>query len=145
MGKITDLWSTPRWLFDELNEKYGPFDLDACATRENAKCQNFISEETDCLMVPWNRVGIKRVWMNPPYSNPYLFLKRAKEQSKEGLIVVCLINYDHTTKWWKELIENPDRGYEPYTGVRIVKLPKRIKFDPPPSFEKKISTNTRPS
>lgn len=38
----TDMWETPQWLFDELDERYH-FTLDACATEENAKCANFYS------------------------------------------------------------------------------------------------------
>ena len=39
----TDMWATPQDLFDELNEEFH-FDLDPCATYENAKCdmQNFL-------------------------------------------------------------------------------------------------------
>jgi hypothetical protein len=34
----SDEWATPPELFAELDARHGPFDLDPCATAENAKC-----------------------------------------------------------------------------------------------------------
>lgn len=36
----TDLWATPQYLFDELDQEF-QFDLDVCAITENAKCSRF--------------------------------------------------------------------------------------------------------
>jgi len=96
-------WGTPQALFDQLNKKYGPFDLDVCADRFNSKCTNLISEETDCLRVPWLRCGVRKVWMNPPYGRGIgKFIKRAYEQSQEGLLVVCLLPARTDTKWFHD-------------------------------------------
>jgi hypothetical protein len=38
---ISDAWCTPQALFDELSKKYGPFDIDLCATADNSKCGKF--------------------------------------------------------------------------------------------------------
>jgi phage N-6-adenine-methyltransferase len=59
----SDDWATPQALFDRLNAKYGPFDLDVCASAENAKCARFYTKEQNGLVQPW----LGRVWMNPPY------------------------------------------------------------------------------
>jgi ribosomal protein L24E len=40
-------WSTPPDLFRRLNARYGPFDLDPCATPENATCARFYTAEED--------------------------------------------------------------------------------------------------
>ena len=56
-------WATPWSFFNQQAEKYGPFDLDVCATDENAKCWVFIAPEHDSLRQPWHGV----CWMNPPY------------------------------------------------------------------------------
>lgn len=36
----TDVWATPQRFFDELNREFN-FELDVCATPENAKCRRF--------------------------------------------------------------------------------------------------------
>ena len=45
-------WATPQVLFDELNEEFH-FTLDPCATKENAKCENFYTIENDGLTQNW--------------------------------------------------------------------------------------------
>lgn len=58
-------WETPAELFDRLDKVFS-FDLDVCATEENAKVSNFISPETDAFLVDWKG----SCWMNPPYGRP---------------------------------------------------------------------------
>ena len=36
-------WSTPQWLFDRYNDVY-KFNLDVCATPENAKCNKYYTK-----------------------------------------------------------------------------------------------------
>lgn len=38
-SSASDDWATPQKIFDELNAKYGPFELDVCASHDNAKCE----------------------------------------------------------------------------------------------------------
>ena len=56
--------STPNNLFDKLNREFN-FTLDAAASKENAKCAKFYSEEQDSMNVEWRN---ERVILNPPYS-----------------------------------------------------------------------------
>ncbi len=58
----TDLWATPQELFDRLDREFR-FDLDVCATPENAKCERYFTPEQDGLVQEWRGV----CWMNPPY------------------------------------------------------------------------------
>ena len=58
----TDLWETPQEFFDELDREFH-FDLDVCATPENAKCSPYYTPEQDGLSQPWTGV----CWCNPPY------------------------------------------------------------------------------
>lgn len=98
-----DDWTTPQAEFERLNALYGPFDLDVCADKYNTKCPLLISKETDCLRVPWNRVGIKRVFMNPPYGRGIgKFVEQAYEHSLRGLLVVCLLPSRTDTKWFHD-------------------------------------------
>ena len=56
-------WPTPDDLFAWASDRWGPFDLDVCATAENTKCEQFITPELDGLAQPW----FGKCWMNPPY------------------------------------------------------------------------------
>ena len=58
-----DNWGTPRDLFSDLEREFGPFDLDAAASDENALCKKYYSIENDSLQHPW----LGRVYVNPPY------------------------------------------------------------------------------
>lgn len=57
-------WETPQDFFDKLNEQYH-FELDACATPQNAKCKNFFTRKEDALLQNWG--GWTTIWCNPPY------------------------------------------------------------------------------
>ena len=55
-------WETPQGLFDKLHEEFH-FELDVCATSENAKCEKYYRSEEDGLKQEWKGI----CWMNPPY------------------------------------------------------------------------------
>lgn len=48
----TDQWSTPQWLFDELNSEFH-FDLDVCADESNHKCEKYFNKQQDGLKMKW--------------------------------------------------------------------------------------------
>ena len=58
----TEEWGTPQYLFDALDREFG-FDLDPCATPDNAKCARFFMRDQDGLAQEWSGV----VFMNPPF------------------------------------------------------------------------------
>lgn len=58
----TDMWATPQPLFDLLDSVFR-FDIDVCATAENAKCARFFTDADDGLQQEWRGT----CWMNPPY------------------------------------------------------------------------------
>ena len=55
-------WETPLELFEALDREFG-FDLDVCATADNAKCARYYTPEQDGLKQRWEGA----CWMNPPY------------------------------------------------------------------------------
>lgn len=61
-SSATDMWATPQDFFDNLNNEFR-FEIDVCATAENAKCKTFYTKEQNGLEMPWNGV----CWCNPPY------------------------------------------------------------------------------
>ncbi len=89
-------WGTPQALFDILNEEFH-FDLDVCATSENAKCKKYYSPEEDGLKQKWKGI----CWMNPPYGREIgKWMKKAFESALIGTTVVCLVPARTDTAWW---------------------------------------------
>lgn len=94
----TDLWSTPQEFFDKYDEIYN-FNVDVCATDENAKCEKYFTQEQDGLAQEW--VGV--CWMNPPYGREIKhWMKKAFESSQKGATVVCLVPSRTDTIWWHD-------------------------------------------
>ena len=94
----TDLWATPQAFFDKYDEKFN-FELDVCATAENAKCKHYFTEEEDGLAQ--ERTGV--CFMNPPYGREIIhWMRKAYESSLRGATVVCLVPARTDTKWWHE-------------------------------------------
>ena len=94
----TDMWATPVEFFEYYNNIFR-FDLDVCASAENAKCETFYTEEDDGLAQDWEG----NCWMNPPYGREIIhWMRKAYESSLRGATVVCLVPARTDTKWWHE-------------------------------------------
>jgi hypothetical protein len=59
-------WGTDPDTFAELNARYGPFVIDACASAKNAKCKRFFTKEDDLFKQTLDACFFK----NPPYGDP---------------------------------------------------------------------------
>ena len=94
-------WETPQDFFNKLDDLFG-FNLDACASSDNAKVSNYYTAEQDALAQDWQGV----VWCNPPYGREQIkFIQKAHDESvKHGSTVVCLIPARPDTKVWQGLI-----------------------------------------
>jgi len=98
-SSATPEWSTPQDFFDSLNEEFGPFDVDVCASEWNAKCPRYFTQETNGLSQDWTG----KVWMNPPYGRTIgQWMKKAYESSLSGARVVCLVPARTDTAWWHD-------------------------------------------
>lgn len=95
-------WATPKDFFDKLNNEFG-FDLDVCASDENAKCPDYFTEQDDCLTQDWSG---RRCFMNPPYGREIgKFIAKARREAQEnGALVVCLIPARTDTAYWHDHI-----------------------------------------
>ncbi len=121
MDKESDLWETPQWLFDELNREFN-FDLDLCTNGDNSKCGIAVTDYFD-----WKIDTVfNTAFMNPPYSNPLPFIKKAYEDSKLCKIV-ALIKADTSTRTWGVFWDYETNKPKPGCEVRF--LPKRLKFE----------------
>ena len=92
------MWSTPQAFFTKYDGKYN-FNLDVCASEDNAKCAKYFTETDDGLQQEWGGV----CWMNPPYGRGIIkWMKKAYESSLNGATVVCLVPARTDTIWWHE-------------------------------------------
>ena len=94
-------WSTPQDFFNELNKEFD-FNLDPCATKENAKCSNFYTKEDDGLSQSWDG---GRVFCNPPYGREIKHWVKKASETKGG-VVVLLIPARTCTSYFHDYIYN---------------------------------------
>lgn len=117
----SDEWATPQWLFDELDEEFD-FTLDVCASDSNNKCSGYYTIETDGLSKNWQcPIDGTVAWMNPPYSEVKLWIKKAYEECDNGVTTVALVPSRTDTKWFHEYCYN-----KPNVEIRFLK--GRLKF-----------------
>jgi phage N-6-adenine-methyltransferase len=93
-------WETPPELFKRLDEQYH-FDIDVCATAQNAKCRRYFTPDEDGLTLLW----IGTCWMNPPYGRGVEpWIKKAYESAQAGATVVALLPARTDTNWFHKYI-----------------------------------------
>ncbi len=109
-------WATPPALFAKLARRFGPFDLDVCASPENAKCPRYYTREQDGLQQAWTG----RCWCNPPYGRGIgRWVRKAWQSSLAGTTVVCLLPARTDTAWWHQYVQ-------PFARVHFLR--GRVKF-----------------
>jgi site-specific DNA-methyltransferase (adenine-specific) len=112
----TDLWNTPQYFYDILNEEFN-FTLDPCTNGTNAKCTKYFTKEDDGLIQDWSD---EVVFMNPPYGRVLAdWMQKAYDESQKGATVVCLIPARTDTRYWHDYVMKAKE-------VRLVK--GRLKF-----------------
>lgn len=82
-----DNWATPKALYDALDAEFH-FTDDPCPLDPTVS--------VDGLNREWGKV----CFMNPPYSKPEPWVRRAYEESKQGKVVVALLRGDTSTQWF---------------------------------------------
>jgi len=100
-SSATDLWATPQDFFDRYNAIHN-FDIDVCASVDNAKCSRYYTAEDDGLAQVWRGV----VWMNPPYGREIgKWVRKAFESVYvvgTASKVVCLLPARTDTRWFHD-------------------------------------------
>ena len=86
-------YATPGWL------KEGVFSgwFDPCPLHGILN-----GEKIDGLTIKWPG---KRIFINPPYSNPRPWVERAISEARSGKTVVMLLKHDSSTRWFARLHE----------------------------------------
>jgi site-specific DNA-methyltransferase (adenine-specific) len=129
----TDEWGTPKKLFDKLNQEFN-FTLDASASFDNHKVNNYFDIEKNGLSQNWNGI----VWCNPPYSNVKEWIKKSYEESEKGAVVVLLIFSKTDTKYWHDFVMKADeirfvKGRIPFEKNKDVFIKNKSGTAPAPS------------
>jgi len=114
-SSATDMWSTPHDFFETVNKVFH-FDIDVCASADNAKCSRFYTQEDDGLAQQW----FGTCWMNPPYGRGIAaWVSKAYWSAKQnGATVVCLLPARTDTRWWHDFCAKGE----------VVFLKGRLKF-----------------
>lgn len=110
----SDDWATPKNVVDLL-EAFGGVDCDPCANPWSIIKSRFSYNhpDRDGLAMPWSLNGL--TFINPPYSKPAPWMKKAHTWLGESIV---LVNYDATAAW---------RDYG-WTGEAIAFFYSRLKF-----------------
>ena len=112
----TTSWSTPKDLYDKLNDEFKFDDFDPCPLNDNP--------EFDGLKIEW----ADNTFVNPPYDklgstkkNGIGWVEKAWLESTKGKLVVMLIPARTDTAWFHDIIQK-DLSIE----VRFIR--GRLKF-----------------
>jgi phage N-6-adenine-methyltransferase len=98
-SSATEEWETPMDTFLALDDEFGGFDLDVCATDQNYKVPHYYTKEDDGLKQLW----LGKCWMNPPYGRVIgQWMRKAYLSSLDGATVVCLVPARTDTAWWHD-------------------------------------------
>lgn len=103
-GTHSDGWYTPAWLVEKARTVMGGIDLDpaSCeAAQSVVHAATWYTKAQDGLQQPW----AGRLWLNPPYSAPTAWARRAIMEYRAGNVPTALIltNSYTETNWWQEL------------------------------------------
>lgn len=103
-GDASDGWYTPPWLIEKARGVLGVIDLDPAtceAAQAVVQATAYYTEHEDGLIQLW----YGRMWINPPYSAPTPWARRAIAEYQAGNINAALIltNSYTETGWWQDV------------------------------------------
>ncbi len=101
-----DDWETPQDLFDKLDKEFN-FTIDAAADDMNRKCERYLTEAEDALMVDF--INRETIWINPPYGRTMpLWVAAFGRWAGAGSTVVALLPANTDTKWFEQVWRGAD-------------------------------------
>lgn len=101
-GWSSDDWATPPEFVRDLEREFGPFHIDPCCKRRTAKAPRFFTLADNGLAQVWRG----RVFLNPPYSKPLPWVKKAARVTASGQcpLVVALLPVNTDTRWFHDYV-----------------------------------------
>ena len=137
-----DSWATPAYIFDPLDHEFS-FNIDVCASRDNAKVDTWINEEQDALVSDWTFAYRKSTGLmdrsltafcNPPYSDVAPWVDKAIHEARvNNVTTVILTNYILDCAYYRDHLHH-------IAEIRLAL--NRIQFEPPPDVLS--SSNSKP-
>ena len=105
-----DYFETPDWLFNKIKSTTGgEYGLDMCASKENTKCNSYITEEMNVLDHNFKEYSKdKIIFCNPPRSKNGKFVNKVYEEWQTHNIpfVMLLCWNDLGNKYGDKLISH---------------------------------------
>ncbi|WP_414623828.1 DNA N-6-adenine-methyltransferase [Calothrix sp. CCY 0018] len=127
--KSSDCWYTPPHIIELIIQVLGVIDLDPCADDgKHIPARSHFTFNSDGLAAVWEG----RVFMNPPYSCPGLWMKKLCAEFESGRVreAIALVPAATDTKWlspflktqvvcfWTGRIKFLDEDYQPKLAAR---------------------------
>lgn len=103
-------WRTPDYLFNYLDLRFGPFDIDLAACESSSKCDMFYSKEINSLAQDWTIH--KRMFLNPPYDDIMPWAIKAADtiaKAKSGTTITVVLPNDNSTAWYAKFLSGSSR------------------------------------
>lgn len=105
---LSDKWSTPPYIIEQVQIEFGSIGLDPAASPDNAVSKRYFTEEKDGLKCQWLA---NLVYVNPPYGRILnAWVSKALEEYDSGRSkrIVMLLPSRTCTRWFHALYERPD-------------------------------------
>lgn len=95
------------------------FIVDVAASKENAVCDNFYTEEDDGLSQSWGYRETQGgwAWCNPPYSDITPWVATAVEEARRGANIAMLLPASVGSNWWRDYVQH--QAYKVYLNGRL--------------------------
>lgn len=129
-------WATPPAFFTFLDSQFH-FDIDVCASAENAKCENYLTKEDDAFVEPWFTLDLGgdveqnlSAFCNPGFAEPLKWHKRAFEQCNPDngyMRFACVLGIAGASQEWFEFAYN--------NTLMIIHLSPRVQYLAPPGVK----------
>jgi phage N-6-adenine-methyltransferase len=100
-----DEWYTPADYIEAARKVMGSIDLDpaSCDLAQTVvQADVYLTKAENGLHMQWIR---DNVWLNPPYSNPALWVEKAIAWHRSGRQAVILVNNATETEWFQSLLK----------------------------------------
>lgn len=118
-GRSKQDYSTPNDFMDSVIKKFGPIDFDLAANNENAKSNNYFSEDDNSLEQDWTKLN-GNLWLNPPYANIAPWAEKCKNSIGINRNILFLVPASIGSNWFYEHV---------YRFAKIYALNPRLSFD----------------
>ena len=125
-GTGSQVWSTPWDFYGRVVLEFNP-TIDVCASMNNTKCDDYITESMDSLKQDWFPIGHRVAWCNPGFANMRPWIKKAIEEVHKNPGCTALVLGPLSNAQWSI---NAERQ-----AAEARKCYPRIQFDTPPGMK----------